>query len=141
MIHGLGPDLWHYTCEHSHLLLGRTGVLLPGCMLTGATDVRADRVLPFQTSLVWLTDLALPNRDALGLSMLYLTCDRTAHRYRVEDVTDVVAWVDVRRSMVLRGMTDAVESLEDVPGVQPRHWFVSTQPVPVAYDPVRVTTY
>lgn len=136
-----GHTLWHYTCDHAHLLLGRSGTLLPGCMLNGVNDLRHDGgVLPFQTSLCWMTDLGLPIREALGLSSVYLTCDRTQHRYRVLDDSDVVAWLDVRRAMVQRGMRDAVEDLEAAPGARPRHWYVATAPVPVEYDPVRIVS-
>jgi hypothetical protein len=134
--------LYHFTCDHAHLLLGKTGTLLPGCLLNGPDPRHQHRhvEVPFQTSLVWATDLRYPNRDALGLTSYLLQCDRTAHRYRLlhDDETGMVPWTDVRRQMFTRGLGDVVYDLEEAPGVRPRHWWVSSRPVAVEYDPLPV---
>lgn len=106
--------LWHYTCDHHHLQLGRRNVLTPG-----------------RDGFVWLTDLDHPYAAALGLTSVVLACDRTAHRYRVRYAADARPWTEVRREVnpVRR------EALESAPGVLPRHWWVATTLVPVVYDP------
>lgn len=132
--------LYHYTCDHAHLLLGRSGILLPGCLLNGPNPKHLHREIPFHAALVWATDLARPNRDALGLTSYLLDCDRTTHRYRIirGDETGMVPWADVRRSMIARGMGDTVYFLEEAHDTRPRHWWVSSSPVSVEYDPVSV---
>lgn len=77
-------ELWHFTCGH-----GRDGITDSGMLI----------VNPFAAStgvpeLIWLTDLDVPIRDALGLTSNLLGCDRTAHRYRVTDTTGCVPWID-----------------------------------------------
>ena len=117
--------LWHYTCDHGRAGIGDRGYLVPGVMLT-------DRVANLPCSrYVWLTDLAVPIRDALGLTGLIVKCDRVAHRYRVWDETTVRRWVDVARD-VPRAIR---ENLESAPGARPAHWYVSEEPVPAVYDP------
>jgi len=74
-----------------------------------------------------------PNRDALGLTMALTHCDRTAYRYRVTDRTHAMRWMFARSAI----RADLVAELEAAPGVRPRHWYVSTVPVPVEFDPWR----
>jgi hypothetical protein len=109
--------LYHYTCRHSHGEI--TDSLRPfGAYVPGG--------------LVWLTDLDVPMRDALGLTSVTLSCDRTAYRYRVTDEASCVRWVDYR-SKVDRVI---VRGLEEAHGAMPMHWWVSEQRVPVAFDPI-----
>jgi len=70
-------------------VLGRAGQLVPG-----STLVR-DRDLPWPSRFLWLTDMATPDRDALGLTMKVLDCDRTRYRYRATNNGGVVAWADL----------------------------------------------
>lgn len=102
------PTLWHYTCDHGLLKIGARGWLKPG----------AD-------SWLWLTDLDVPHRDALGLSSVLIECDRTAHRYRVEPGHDAHPFVRMQHAF------DPVrwQALLDVPGGLVRHWYVSAVPV------------
>lgn len=134
--------LYHYTCAHSHTLLGKVGTLLPGLALMGPDPRHEHRHvdLPFQSSLIWATDLRYPNREALGLTSYLLACDRTTHRYRLlhDDDTGMVPWLEVRRQMFTRGLGATVYELEEPTGVRPRHWWVSSRPVAVEYDPVTV---
>lgn len=115
--------LWHYTCDHRWALIGDVGELLPAYRLT---DVLGDW---WPARFVWLTDLSVPDRTALGLDVHKGACDRTTYRYRVTDETGVRPWTDVRR-----GLVRTRHVLEDVPGVRLRHWYVSPLPVPVVLD-------
>lgn len=116
--------MWHYTCDHGRAALGVRGWVVPAHLWAPRTD-------PYPTGQwAWFTDLATPNRDALGLTMNLTKCDRTAYRYRVTDEAHVVPWMHVRRHVpgALR------DDLESAPGARPRHWWVSVEPVPVVLD-------
>lgn len=115
-------DLWHYTCDHGHERIDASGSVIPGAFQTGRFDTPG--------VYAWFTDLSVPIRDGLGLTSQILTCDRTAHRYRVTDPTGIVPWSSVRRSC------EWAEELEAAEGARPRHWFVATGAVPVEYAPV-----
>jgi hypothetical protein len=118
--------VFHYTCEHGRAALGDSGELMTGRML----NPRMPAWL-WMSDLVWMTDLSVPIRDALGLTMRLTGCDRTRHRYVVTDATHVVPWTSVRRTV------SHPEDVEDVPGARPAHWYVSRVPVPVLYAPNR----
>lgn len=124
------PAYFHFTCRHGHDRIGEAGTLLPACQLT---DVIPEAWWP--SRFVWLTDLPVPPLAALGFQRQSGGCDHLAHRYRVTDASTVRAWTQVRRGLV---RTRSV--LEDLPGVKLRHWYVSTLPVPVVLDDVRVYT-
>lgn len=117
--------LWHYTCEHGREELGDGGLLLP------AVELTSSRPVPWTAYVVWLTDLTPPDRDALGLTSRLLTCDRTAHRYRVTDEANVVPWHVLARTLT-REMRDELEAAR---GARPAHWYISAVPVPALYDP------
>jgi hypothetical protein len=122
------PTLYHFTCDHAWALLGNAGKLRPA---RDQTTTLPDNWWP--ADYVWVTDLAHPIRDALGLTNTLgapAVCDRTAHRYRVTDTADCVPWTVVRRTVQNPGL------LESAPGVRPRHWWVSPHWVPVVYDPL-----
>jgi hypothetical protein len=110
--------LYHYTCDHAVDRIGVSGLLLPGALMAGLGDEFA-----------WFTDLEVPIVPALGLTSVLLTCDRTAHRYRVVDDVDVLPWRNTRWT-VDKLRRDAIE----VPGTSPGNWFVSRRPVPVVLD-------
>lgn len=122
-----GGVLWHYTCDHGRAGIDATeGFVVPARYQT-------DKVAGGPGEYAWFTDLATPARDALGLTSQILHCDRTAHRYRVTDATDVVPWTEVRRQWLW------AEELESAPGARPRHWFVATVAVPADYAPILTT--
>jgi hypothetical protein len=79
---------------------------------------------------VWLTDLAVADRLALGLTSLTLSCDRTAYRFEVADVNEVAEpWVKwAHRHRIPSAVRDG---LDGNPGAQPLRWWVAEQPVPV----------
>ena len=112
---------YHYTCDHGHRLIG--GTIVPGETL-GRYDYDGPHVY------AWFTDLAHPNRDALGLTSTILSCDRIEHRYRVTDTRDLIHWAHVRRDHPWAAL------LESAPGARPMHWWVARHPVPVTYDPI-----
>lgn len=119
--------LYHYTCDHGRAALGDRGTVLPGA-------ARVEGGGPF----AWFTDLAHPNRGALGLTSHLLECDRLAHRYRFIDSPEVLAhWLDMRR--ILPG--PFVLGLEQGPAVRPRHWWVAVGAVEVVYDPLPGRTH
>jgi len=111
------PPLWHFTCGHSIAGIEATGQLRP------------NRHPLLEEPLVWLTDLDVPFRDALGLTSLTLRCDRTEHRFAVTDPASAVWWLSYVTS---RGVPrDVYTDLASAPGAMPRHWWVSTEPVSV----------
>lgn len=116
--------LWHYTCDHGRALITDT-------LITTAKQIGKPCNGP--GDLVWMTDLASPAREPLGLTSNILSCDRTLHRFRVIDARQVVPWVKVR------GAYRWAVELEWAPGARPMHWYVSGVDVPVVYDPIRVT--
>lgn len=113
--------LYHFTCDHGHEQIDRN--IVPAAVLTS-------RASGGPGDLAWFTDLTVPQRDALGLTSHILSCDRTVHRYRATDATDLVPWIGVRR------FYPWAEELESAPGARPRHWYVADVPIPVVYDPV-----
>lgn len=108
-------DLWHYTCRHRAALIGASGVLAPH-----------DQLVLGGVALVWLTDLDVPDVDALGLTSTMLSCDRTEARYRVTggETLPWAEWAELSH-------VDRRTRSELTFGRRPRHWFVSTSPVPV----------
>lgn len=115
--------LWHYTDEKfGHPGILGTGVIQPG--LDG---------------LVWMTDLAEPNREAIGLTRVSVMVglDRGARRYRVNEVQTSVPWLQFRSLLDRGDWADQIDELEGYPGSLPRHWFVSWKPVPAVYDPIK----
>lgn len=108
--------LWHYTCEHGHAL------------------IQAQRAIILRPSPVsgwlWLTDLEAAPREALGLTMHYIKCDRMEYRYQVTD-PEALPWMSIRH-LVDAGLR---ERLEGAAGVMPRHWFVAFKPTQARYMP------
>ena len=117
--------LYHYTCDHGRRALGDECVLLPAA-------ARIEDTGPWTGELVWLTDLAHPHREGLGLTSHILDCDRTAHRYRVLPGALVDRWTTFARGLP-RGYR---ESVEGAPGAMPAHWWVAVAGVPAVYDPI-----
>jgi hypothetical protein len=117
LIPGVPPTLYHYTCpDHGHPAIYGSGKLKPG------TD-----------GLVWLTDLELVDRAALGLVRVSTTCDRGAIRYAVEDTSGCVPWLAFRKGLEFK----TYNALESQPGVMPRHWFVTWAPIKARYAPMK----
>jgi hypothetical protein len=117
-VHDTTPAvLYHYTCRDR------------------LASIRADRELIPQwhpllgNSLVWLTDLAVPDKRGLGLTADHLlTCDRTEARITVYRRPEVQRWTTWARkngvSYIARFM------LEGAGGAFPMHWWISPVRLP-----------
>jgi len=106
--------LYHYTCDH-----GMTGIQ--------QSDMWLKPNPAALWRLVWLTDLDVPDRDALGLTSHLLDCDRTRHRLRIKKDTAISWWPHWCRA---EGITRAQrDGLELAPGARPRHWYVTPWPI------------
>jgi hypothetical protein len=108
----LPSPLFHYTCAHCRPKIVEDGVIRPGV-----------------DGLVWLTDLPIANRDALGLTRNYITCDRTEFRFDVDATDGIRWWPDFRRGHAERQWREWARWLESAPDVRPAHWYVSPLPV------------
>jgi hypothetical protein len=126
--------LFHYTCEHGAVKIRQDDSIRPASTLleklTYAMIPPSERDMARSIAhLCWMTDLHPPDRDALGLTMLSLTCDRIAFCFEVVPDWRVVQWWPrVRRNH--RGLW----SLEEQRGALPAHWYVSEQPVKVMQE-------
>jgi hypothetical protein len=106
--------LYHYTCDHGAERIGPRGTLKPQPLVGSGTAGVA----------VWMTDLDVPFRDALGLTSHILDCDRTAHQYVVHEPRAVMHWTEARKILPRQ----YVRALESAPGAMPMHWYVSGVP-------------
>jgi len=116
--------LYHYTCAHAAPHIERQR------WLTGTPHPW----MPDAGPLIHLTDLDTPDRNALGLTMNLIRCDRTEYRVTVS-TTAAVHW-PVFAHTIPREVRHALES---APGAMPMHWYV-VQGMPVAVysiEPVR----
>ncbi len=104
--------LYHFTCEHGHTGISKTGVLLPN----------RHPFAPGVGPLLWLTDLADPTPEAVGLTSEWQPCNRLAHRYRVCSKA-AKSWTLIRPRFPLR----VVEDMESFG--TPEHWWVIQRPV------------
>jgi hypothetical protein len=115
--------LFHYTCAHRAPGIRDDGLVIPGTKQQ-RDDGSPIGAIPWAT-FAWFTDLDVPIRDALGLTMEILRCDRTEYRFRAIEGARLIAWTSVRRNYVWSPF------LEAAPGARPAHWYVSVDPVPV----------
>jgi hypothetical protein len=114
--------LWHFTCIDGHRAIGRIGQLRP-----------QPHPLIGGVALVWLTDDPEPERDAVGLTSNFITCDRMAYRYRVIDKgAGVIPWSEFRPR--LAAYEDTLAVLESY--ATPECWWVSRRPVAVVLDQI-----
>src|SRR5260370_37766014 len=106
-------ELYHFTCNHGHVGIKRSGVLLPN-------------MHPFMKHLgplIWLTDLAEPpSPESVGLTSQWTTCDRLKDRYIVR-TRAAIPWSEIRT----RAPGEAVATLESYG--QPEHWWVVRRPL------------
>lgn len=109
-------EFYHYTCTHGRDDILKTGVLQPG-----------------PDGLLWVTDLDVPVRDALGLTSKILECDRTEHRFKINDPEGIIPYVEFRKQLP----EELIFMLELVPGVMVRHWYISTIPRAADLAPLR----
>ena len=118
--------LWHYTCTHRASMIARDSHTI-----RPHQQVQFGNLAP---AMIWLSDLRPPVRDALGLTMNYISCDRMAVEYEIADTAEC-QWWPVFRRRVLRehpgdaGLRAGIAGIEAAPGALPAHWWVS--PVPL----------
>jgi len=110
---GQATTLWHFTCAHGAVAIGRRGVLQP----------HPQPVLGGMP-LIWFTSDPFPARDDVGLSSVMLRCDRMEHRYRATDTTGCFPWLALADDLDPR--TVAMLSADRAPAT----WWVARTPVP-----------
>lgn len=115
--------LFHYCCGHSAADIRRDMTLRPARAVLDARGYHRVKTPPAGTVL-WLTDMRPPVRDALGLTMFDIACDRLTHAFEVKP-----DWQQIEWWMTYRKRHPEMLELETVPGVLPMHWWVSEVPV------------
>jgi hypothetical protein len=111
------PFLYHFCCEHSRRDIGEYGLLMPNL----------HPVLGYK--LVWLTTSAAPKREAVGLTMTTIRCDRMAHRYEVLDAHQCEPFYEwAQRRDVDPNKVSELTAWQEC---DPASWWVSEEPVPV----------
>lgn len=124
----MSARLFHYCCGHSARGIDLARMVLPG-LDWSAYDMRCAEWcepasgLADAPAVVWLTDMAEPDRDALGLTSHMLSCDRTEFRYTVR-AAGALAWLDFARE---HGANPEWLSILHE-GRAPERWFVSIEP-------------
>jgi hypothetical protein len=133
----MAMTFWHYTCDHGHQEIGGEGRLISAVQLAqkmGKPEA-FEHMPAYQRAIaeiIWMTDMEYPDADALGLTRVTLSCDRTAYRYRVAAGYRSIRYVDFRRELPKRTR----DELENAPGALPMHWWMAYMSVPVVYDPI-----
>lgn len=111
--------LYHFTCrDHGEPGIRRDGFLRPN----------PHPLLPNLGPVVWLTDLEVPDRFALGLTRTFIRCDRTEIRYSLyTDALEGLSWWP----FVRQGCPPAAVADLERNG-RPLHWWVCREPAKVA---------
>jgi len=79
--------LWHYTCKHAAARIRRKGIVLPGRLLVPENA--------YMWPVSWWTTMDEPDREALGLTSIALSCDRTEYRFQPRKGELVVPYLSV----------------------------------------------
>jgi len=125
--------IWRYVCECEHQALRREPVVRPASdRIDPAQLARLSSELHAQTMFAWFTDLTEPDAAALGLFRHTVGCRLRFRWLVVAMVPRPVPYLSVRSGLPLWTR----HAIEDEPGVELRHWFVSRVPMPVRYDPI-----
>jgi hypothetical protein len=106
--------LYHFTCIHRALMIGRRGTLQPY-----RQPVLGGRAV------VWATDMPEPDADALGLTSTILPCDRTEVRYLIREPDAFTPWFQWWPSNVHPTAASALT----YPPKRPARWWVAVEPV------------
>lgn len=109
----MNVPLYHYSCDHGAAGIRKDGKVVPQNSILG--HLRCS----------WWADLAVPDREGLGLTSTLLDCDRTAHRFEATRTAGILPWAAARRHFD----PWIADALERTPGAKPRHWWVSFKPV------------
>lgn len=122
-------QLYHYTCQHGWLGIGQSGSVTPPRVHHPASFAgQTDPLVVALAQLSWFTDLDVPHRAALGLTMHETICDRIRHRYIVLDSGGILPWISSPWRL------GPARALERQPGSMLLHWYVATVPVSVLAD-------
>jgi hypothetical protein len=105
--------LFHFTCDHSRIKILADLTLKPS---------------PVGLGLLWLTDLATPSAEELGLTSYMLRCDRLAYVMEVE-TDQATPWTYWAHSHHVK--SDIRFILDGSPGARPGHWWVSETEISV----------
>lgn len=111
--------LYHYCCEHSRREIGRYGTLIPKPQLWGG-------------SLVWLTDMAEPDAEGLGLTSHIQPCDRLEYRYVVR--LECTRWMRSHSRALFKATQGGIALAWFEHGRMPERWWVSDTAVPARID-------
>jgi hypothetical protein len=108
--------LFHFTCRHAV-----DGILAAGTLQPNKHPFLNNR------ELIWLTDLATPDRLGLGLTANYIRCNRTEYRAMVARTDRIEPWgAWAHRHQVPRAIRDELEV-----DALPAHWYVATRALPI----------
>lgn len=118
------PQLFHFTCWHSHRQIKRTA-LRPLLLPQSRHPVSG---LP---PLLWLTTQPSPDPEATGLTSHTIQCDRMDFRYLARRTAACIPWLgsEFRASASPAWVAEA-----EAPGHDPENWLVSGWPVPARWD-------
>lgn len=124
----MSARLYHYCCDHSARGIDLARMVLPGLDWSAYDAQCADwgepvSGLALARAVVWLTDMAEPDRDALGLTSHILSCDRTEFRYTVR-AAGALPWLDFAGEHGAN--PEWLSMLHE--GRAPERWFVSADP-------------
>lgn len=127
------PDtLYHYCCSHSAADIRSAGVLECAETLILRANPDSTHTKHPQGYIVWLTDMEPPaHREALGLTMHDIKCDRIKYCFEV-----AADWKRMEWYMTFRRRHPELRDLENEPGVLPAHWWVARGPIPVLREVV-----
>lgn len=118
-------QLFHYTCDHGRAAIGPSGFVVPIRVHSPEAAARLPVELAWMGEVSWFTDMAVPDRIALGLTSAMQPCDRTAFRYRVTDAAECLPWSVAYRLLPRDAWRLTVG--DHLPG----RWWVAWEPVPV----------
>lgn len=125
-----GNAIFHYTCSHHVADIERERLVRPGLPWTVIDTAWKNRGfgptgLGAAPRIAWLTDMESPEAEALGLTMNYISCDRTEFRVTVAPHPRIESWAAfVGR---YKPNPDWLESLQR--SRAPARWFVCPFPL------------
>lgn len=111
--------LWHFCCRHSAKAIGRYGLVRP---MVGHPFLGGAR-------LVWFTTDRRPKREAVGLTMETIRCDRMECCYEVTDAHGCEPFNDWIRDR--DHLHESANYWLMGPDQRPETWWVSESAVPV----------
>ena len=105
-------ELFHFCCKHSAKDIGRYGIIVP--IFNPGIGAR----------LSWFTDDTTLSREALGLTMHTIKCDRMAFLYQILNVESCEPFLTWARRT---GNPWVGRLIDDTK--RPEHWFIAEQAV------------